>query len=441
MSGIAGLMLEKGFSVTGSDVKENGSIRELRRMGAEIFIGHAAANIGSSEVVVYSSAIKNDNPELLAAKSAGIPVIKRAQALAELMRDKTVITVTGSHGKTTTTSLASYLLLEAGLSPSMAIGGILKNTGRNASRGKGEFFVAEADESDGSFLYYRPKYSIITNVDREHLDYYGTFDNAAAAYRQFIDKTLPGGCLFCCSDDDNLSRLVEGYPGKLVKFGLRPGADVRAGNIIIKGLASDFDVFFRDEPIGRFHLALGGEHNISNSLAVIGLARELEISPEVVKRVFTGYKGAGRRLDIKFRDKGITVIDDYAHHPTEIKASLAALRYTDAKRIIAVFQPHRFTRTRLLMEEFGKCFEGADVVVLTDIYPASEPAIPGITAAAVVERIKDNFPGKTVEFCVKENIPELVNRIAVPGDTVVMLGAGDIVKVSNDVVEKIKNRN
>jgi UDP-N-acetylmuramate--alanine ligase len=441
MSGIAHLMLKKGFKVSGSDLKENTAIKGLKGLGAEVFIGHGAKNIAGADLVVYSSAIKSDNPELLAAKTAKIPVIKRAQALAELMKDKTVITVTGSHGKTTTTSLAAYLLLEAGLSPSLAIGGVLKNIGHNASEGQGEFFVAEADESDGSFLFYQPKYSIITNIDHEHLDYYRTFQKALDAYREFIDKTPADGCLFCCSDDENLMRLVKDYDKKLIKFGLNSGADILARNIQIKNLTSDFDLFCRGKFLVRFHLNLGGVHNISNSLAVAGLGLELGIEPGIISEVFANYKGAGRRLDVKFQDKDFTVIDDYAHHPTEIKATLAALKHTPASRIVAVFQPHRYSRVQLLLEEFGSCFSQADLVVLTDIYPAGEQQIPGITAQLVQEKIKKNFPGKPVEFFPKDKIPARLLKIIKPGDTLVMLGAGDIIKVSDALVEELKKKN
>ncbi len=440
MSAIALLMLKKGFNVSGSDLKNSAATKNLKESGAKILIGHDGGNIAGAQVVVYSSAIKADNPELKLALASGIPVIQRAQALAELMRDKTVITVTGSHGKTTTTSLAAYLLLEAGLSPTMAIGGVLKNIGRNASAGEGEFFVAEADESDGSFLCYQPKYSIITNIDYEHLDYYLSFENALEAYRRFIDKTCPGGCLFCCSDDPNLMGLVKDYGGKLLKFGLKTGADIQARNIEIKNLSSDFDLFSRGKFVSRFHLALGGEHNISNALSVAGLAMELGIRPELLSRVFANYKGAGRRLDIRFQNNDFTVIDDYAHHPTEIKATLAALKHTPAQRIVAVFQPHRYSRVKLLLEEFGSCFGQADMVVLTDIYPAGEQTLTGITSQVVLDKIKKNFPGKPVEFFPKDKISSRLLEIIKPGDTVVMLGAGDIIRVSDELVERLKKK-
>src|SRR3989338_4542610 len=301
MSGIAQLLLRCGLRVSGSDLKENKITRELAILGAEIFIGHNAANVRGAGLVVYSTAIKEDNPETIEAKRLGIPVIKRAQALASLMRDKAVITVTGSHGKTTTTSLASYLLLEAGFYPTAAIGGILKNIDTNACLGNGRFFVAEADESDGSFLYYRPKYSIITNIDVEHLDYYETFENEINAFREFLNKTEEDGCLFCCADDINLMKILKGYKNKYILFGLKNNADIIAKNIQLQGLSSEFDCFYRDKFIHRFKLSLGGRHNISNALSVIALGLELGIGLKIINNALARYKGAHRRLEIKFK--------------------------------------------------------------------------------------------------------------------------------------------
>src|SRR3989338_8458819 len=404
MSGIAQLLLRCGLRVSGSDLKENKITRELAILGAEIFIGHNAANVRGAGLVVYSTAIKEDNPETIEAKRLGIPVIKRAQALASLMRDKAVITVTGSHGKTTTTSLASYLLLEAGFYPTAAIGGILRNIDTNACLGNGRFFVAEADESDGSFLYYNPKYSIITNIDREHLDYYKTFENEIAAFREFLNKTGEGGCIFGCYDDDNLMGILKSYKKEKVLFGLKEGADIYAKNILLKGLSSEFDCFYKGEFLGRFNLALGGKHNISNSLSVIALGLKLGISPEVIKKTLADYKGSHRRLEIKFKGRGITLIDDYAHHPKEIKATLEAVKNLGHKRLIAVFQPHRFSRTKLLLDEFAASFRCADYVIITDIYPSSEIPIEGVTGMSIYNKIKGLETDKNVKFLPKADI-------------------------------------
>ena len=438
MSGIAQILLRRGEKVSGSDLKESKITEELKGLGAQIFIGHNSRNVLDATAVVYSSAIREDNPELEEAKRVGIPIIKRAEALAGLMKDKTVITIAGSHGKTTTTSLVSYLLLEAGLLPTVAIGGILRNIDTNAYLGSGEFFVAEADESDGSFLYYKPKYSIITNIDREHLDYYEDFENELVAFRDFLNRTQDDGCVFGCSDDMNLKSMLKAYKKRYLLFGLTDNADIHPKNIKINGLSCEFDCLYKNKFMDRFHLSLGGQHNISNALSVIALGLELGIDLKFIKKTLKDYKGAKRRLEIKFNDRDFLVIDDYAHHPTEIKASLAAVRNLNRNRTIAVFQPHRYTRTKLLLNEFGACFDLADYVIITDIYPASEPPIEGINARCVYDKIKERTPSKEVWILPKEEIVDHITKIIKPGNLVIMLGAGDIVKVCDDLVERIK---
>ncbi|MFH1191570.1 MAG: UDP-N-acetylmuramate--L-alanine ligase [Candidatus Omnitrophota bacterium] len=438
MSGIARLMLESGFRVSGSDLKENLITRQLAGLGAEIFLGHRAQNISQQDVVVYSSVITADNPEVYQSRVLGIPLIKRAQALAELMRQKTVITVAGSHGKTTTTSLISYMLMEAGVCPTVAIGGILNNIQTNACLGSGQFFVAEADESDGSFLSYTPKYSIITNIDHEHLDYYHNFSNVLAAFGLFIKQTLAGGCVFACFDDPCLLKLMRDYEGKRVFFGLDHSADICAKNIELHGLVSDFDCYFKDKFILRFHLSLGGRHNISNALAVIGLGLELGIDLKHIRSSLEGYKGAGRRLEIKFQSDKYLVIDDYAHHPSEIKASLAAVANLKIKRKIIVFQPHRYTRTQLLLNDFIQSFALADYLIITDIYAASEQPIEGVSALELLKKIKEHAPDKEAFYLPKEGILAHILGIIREGDLVMTLGAGDIVRVSDALVRALK---
>jgi UDP-N-acetylmuramate--alanine ligase len=439
MSGIALLLLRVNSKVSGSDLKESKATEELRALGAKIFIGHDAGNIEGADIVVYSSAIKEDNPEFAAAKKKGI-LIKRAEALALLMQDKTVITVTGSHGKTTTTSLVSCMLLEAGLNPTAAIGGILRNTDNNAFLGSGDYFVAEADESDGSFLYYRPKYSIITNIDREHLDYYKTFERELEAFREFIGATDRNGCIFVCGDDKNLTDMARAHKGRHVTFGLHESCDIYPKNIAMNGLSSDFDCFKRGKLVGRFHLALAGRHNISNSLAVIALGLELGISVETIIKSLASYKGAKRRLEIKYRDADYLVIDDYAHHPTEIRATLEAAGGLRAKRLIAIFQPHRYTRTQLLMEEFSRSFDAVDYLFITDIYAASEPPIEGVNSQKLLDLIKTSLTDKKASYYPKEKIAEHIMEIIVPGDMVITIGAGDIVKLSDELAERLKNK-
>ena len=433
MSGIARLLLKRGIKVTGSDVKSNKNIEELQALGVEIFIGHNARNIKGADLIIYSSAIKEDNPEIKAAEPKSIPYIKRAQALAKLMVDKTVITISGSHGKTTTASLISFMLLKAGLSPTIAVGGIMRNIETNAYWGDGEFFVAEADESDGTFLYYLPKYSIITNVDREHLDYYKDFDTEVRTFAEFIESTREDGCLFCCNEDEVLKKILRDYRRKYVLFGLHEDAHVFPRNIVLKDLTSGFDCFYRGTLVDRFFLNLGGLHNVSNAMAVIALGLEMGIDKAVIKETLREFKGAGRRLEIRFKDENYLVLDDYAHHPTEIQATLRAVRNMKYKRIIAVFQPHRFSRTKLLLDEFGKCFDAADRVIVTDIYGASETPLEGINGESVCRKIVENAPEKTVEFVNRENIARHIFDIIKPGDLVITLGAGDITKTSEQI--------
>ncbi len=440
MSGIALIMLRRGFKVSGSDLKSGQLTDELARQGAEIYLGHRAENISGAQTLVYSSAIKEDNPEIVAAKSKNIPIIKRAQALAALMQDKTVITVTGSHGKTTTTSLISFMLEIAGLCPTCAVGGILKNMEKNALCGNGEFFVAEADESDGSFLYYHPKYSVITNIDREHLDYYHDFDNEIKAFKDFLGQTVNGGCVFACSDDTNLMNILKNCKHRCITFGLNPEADIFAKNIKLDGLSSEFDCFYKGQFVARFKLALAGEHNISNALSVIALGLELKINVEVIKKALMDYRGSGRRIEVKFRNKDYLVIDDYAHHPTEIRATLAALKNLNPRRLVAAFQPHRYSRTQLLLDEFSQCFNAVDLLAITDIYAASEQPIEGVNAGSICDSIKKYFPLKNAEFIPKENLARYILDNLQPGDLIVTLGAGDITKISDEIAHGIKER-
>lgn len=440
MSGIAKLLLCRGFKVSGSDIKDSKNLAQIRRMGANIAIGHLSSNIKEADAVIYSSAIREDNPEIREAKRRGIPIMKRAEALAMLMQDKTVITVTGSHGKTTTTSLASCMFLEAGLKPSVAVGGILRNIDANACIGEGNLFIAEADESDGSFLYYNPDYSIITNIDREHLDYYGNFINAVDTFRRFVSKTKARGCVFACGEDDNLKNILKDYSGNKILFGLSKDCDILAKNIKLEGLSSEFDCFYRNKFIERFYLSLGGKHNISNALAVIALGLELKTDLNFIKKALAEYKGALRRLEVKFNSHGFMLLDDYAHHPTEIKATLLAAGNLKSDRLIVVFQPHRYSRTKLLMDDFVKSFDSVDSLILTDIYPASESPIEGVSSKVLHDKIKEYSPHKDIRLLPKEEINSYILKIIKPGDLIITLGAGDITKICDDLANQLKQK-
>jgi len=440
MSSIARILLAKGAKVSGSDLKETKILEELRRLGTDIYLGHAPSNIKGASLVVYSSAVGLDNPEIVEAKESQIPVIKRAQMLAQLMQEKKVVTVTGAHGKTTTASLISHLLLEAGFSPTVAVGGILRNLNSNAYLGEGDFFVAEADESDGSFLYYHPDYSVITNLDYEHLDYYQSFTNLLEAFRKFLDNTKDGGCLFCCGDDTNLKQIVDDYKKRYLLYGLSEDNYIYPRDIEFNGLSSSFACFYEHKLVDRFTLSLGGRHNIVNVLAVIGLGLELGIDLGKIKKAVSTFKGARRRLEIKLDTDGLLVIDDYAHHPTEIRATLAALKNLNRKRTVAVFQPHRYTRTKLLLDEFGKCFSDVDTLIITDIYPAGEKPIENITAYSIVDCVRNNG-GTQVSYLPKENLVEYLLKTTRPGDLLVTLGAGDITEISDELAQNFIGKN
>lgn len=440
MSSIARILLAKGFRVSGSDIKESKILEDLRGLGVDVYLGHRPLNIKGANLVVYSSAIVEDNPEIIEAKKHNIAVIKRAGMLARLMQEKRVITVTGAHGKTTTASLISHLLLEAGLSPTVAIGGILRNLDSNAYLGEGAFFVAEADESDGSFLFYKPDYSIITNIDYEHLDYYQNFNNLVDTFKKFIDNTREAGCLFCCSDDKNLRNILNGYKKRFVLFGFSVDSHIYASNVKLDGLRSSFDCFYNHKFIERFFLPLGGMHNILNALSVIALGLELGIDLENIKNALSTFKGAKRRLEIKLDSEEVLVLDDYAHHPTEIKATLLALSNLNRRRIIAVFQPHRYSRIKLLLNEFGRSFDCADSVIITDIYPAGEAPIENVTAVAILDSLKANGH-PDVCYLPKEDIVEYLLKITKTGDLIIALGAGDINKISDELAEAFIRKN
>jgi UDP-N-acetylmuramate--alanine ligase len=444
MSGIAMLLLKKkGCFVSGSDLKESSIVDNLKKAGAHIFIGHRRENLAHSvDSVVYSSAIKDDNPEIIEAKKRGVALYRRAEMLSILMEGKRVITISGAHGKTTTTAVVAYILSQAGLKPTVAIGGLIKNFAINAWLGEGNFFVAEADESDGSFLNYTPDFSIITNIDKEHLDYYGSFPALLKAFEQFMARVRDDGLLIVPLSDKRLMNLAKKSGKRFKTYGLERKADIWAGNIRHHVFSSQFDCFLGSNFIGTLTVPLAGEHNILNSLAAILVSLELHVDFEKIARAIEGYQGTKRRLDIKFKSPKVLVVDDYAHHPTEIQATLKAIKQgitagTAYKRIIVAFQPHRYSRTKLLLDELSNSFDAADYLVITDIYAASEEPIPGIDAQSLCQRIKGT--GKNnVYYLGKGVIVEHILKNLSGSDVVVFLGAGDITKLSDEFTQILK---
>lgn len=440
MSGIAQLCLRKGYAVSGSDISESDNTRNLVNLGAKIYIGHSSENVADKDLVVYSSAITPANCEFQAALKHNIPIVRRAEFLASLMDNQIVIAVTGAHGKTTTSSLAAHLLTKAGLVPTVAVGGIVGNISNNAALGLGKYFIAEADESDGTFLLYKPHYSIITNVDQEHLDFYKTFERVKEAFGEFVAHTLKGGCVFWCNDDRELNSIMKKHQGiKNISFGLSRKADIYPANIKLNPFSSQFEVFCKNKPIGRFELSLPGMHNISNSLSIIGLGLELNIEVDLIKDALKTFLGARRRFQLKFEDDDVMVIDDYAHHPSEIRATIKAAKNVGRKRIIAVFQPHRYTRTKFLLEQFSRSFSDSDELFITDIYAAGEDKIDGVDARNLYNIMKKSDKPK-VKFVDRNNLGKDVLNSVQKGDMVLFLGAGDITRICDEVVSEIKRK-
>jgi UDP-N-acetylmuramate--alanine ligase len=438
MSGIAEVLLNLGYRVTGSDLKESETTQRLRQLGGGILIGHRAENITEPHVVVISSAVKKDNVEVVAARERQIPVIPRAEMLAELMRLKYAVAIAGAHGKTTTTSLVATVLAAGGVDPTVVIGGKLNSLGSNAKLGQGEFLVAEADESDGSFLKLTPTIAVVTNIDEEHLDYYKDIAEIKDAFLSFINKVPFYGVAILCLDERHIQSLIPLVQKRYVTYGMSTQADYHARDAVLMPLGSKFRVIDHRGDLGWFELAVPGMHNVSNSLAAIAVARELDIDREVIRKALRGFSGVQRRFQIKGEAKGILVVDDYGHHPTEIRATLAAARTADGRRVVCVFQPHRFTRTKHLLEEFFSAFNQADRVIIMDIYAAGEQPIPGISGQAVHEGVKRYGHKEAAYIAGREEVVEHLLTTLRPGDLLLTLGAGDVWKIGERVLEKLR---
>ncbi len=442
MSGIARVLLDMGYHISGSDVEPNEITKTLEEAGAKICRGHRGSNLPrETEALVYSSSISADNPEIKEAGLRKIRVMHRAEMLGELFNDKIGIAITGTHGKTTTTSLVSVMLKESGFSPTVVIGGKVDSFKGNAAMGSGEHMVAEADESDSSFLHLKPFYTVITNIEMEHLDHFKTLNRIKAAYKSFIENTKKGGVVFYNIDDENLKKVVNGfgkkYNTRFRSFGLLPNADIYPRNIKMDGFNTSFDCIYAGKKIGKVFIRIPGIHNVVNALASILVGLELGLKFSQISSAIKDFNGAGRRFELKADSGGIMLIDDYAHHPTEIRAVLKASRNWKDKRRIVIFQPHRYSRTKFFAGLFGKAFEGADKLILTDIYAASEKAIPGVSIRSVYDSVRQNGL-EDVTILEKEKIADYVMKIASSGDMVIVMGAGDIKKVADELCEKLK---
>ena len=437
MSGIAEIMLKIGYSVQGSDARASANTERLEKLGAKVFIGHDSANVSDGvSAVVYSTAVKASNPEMMAARERRIPLVRRAEMLAELMRLQFSIAVGGTHGKTTTTSMVAALLDAAGLDPTVVNGGIINAYGTNAKVGDGDWIVVEADESDGSFLRLKSTVAIVTNIDPEHLDHYGDFDGVRKAFVDFVENIPFYGFAAVCLDHPEVQRLVASIDNRrLVTYGVNPQAMVRADNCDMGPDGCRFDVVIQQQGLGALddpirieglHLPMAGWHNVSNALAAIAVARELDVSDEAIKAGLAGFGGVKRRFTTTGVANGVRVIDDYGHHPVEIAAVLKAARQVAEGRVIAVVQPHRYTRLRDLMEEFSTCFSDADAVFVADVYPAGEAPLEGVDKHALVDGIR-RFGHRQVQPLENAAVlPRAIREEAKSGDLVVLLGAGDI---------------
>ncbi|MCM8791610.1 MAG: UDP-N-acetylmuramate--L-alanine ligase [Candidatus Omnitrophica bacterium] len=438
MSGIAQLYLKAGIKVSGSDIRNSERLELLRLKGAKIYLGHNPSYIQNQDLVVYSSAIKENNPELVEARRRNIKILKRAEALVEIIRNVKLITITGSHGKTTTSSLIAHILKEARLLSVAVLGGVWLNLNNSICLDRGNFFVVEADESDGSFLYFKPNYSIVTNIDFEHMDYYKNIENLLSTFVNFINNISQDGCLIACAEDKNIISILKRINKKTILYGLSPQLDVYAEDIKFNGLSSCYNCIYKDNFLGRFSLNLGGLHNVLNSLAAIAIAKELGIDTSIIKNALSTFKGTKRRIEIKSCINGIMFLDDYAHHPSEIIATLKTVTNLGYKRVIVIFQPHRYTRTKLLLDEFAKSFDLADEIIVTNIYPADEEPIEGVDAREICNKINFYKRNNCAKYFSQEDILPYVLSILRKNDLVITLGAGDIYKICDELVKYFK---
>lgn len=440
MSGIAEVLHNLGYEITGSDIKDSETTKRLRSLGIRIFIGHNRENVNDAHVVVISSAVSEDNPEVIEAKKRSIPVIPRAEMLAELGRLKYSILVAGAHGKTTTTSLIATLLGDGGLDPTVVIGGKLKSMGSNAKLGQGDYMVAEADESDGSFLKLNPTIAVITNIDKEHLDYFKDLENLKTAFLSFVNKVPFYGTAIICLENEHIKDIMPSIKRRFITYGFTEDADIYARDIQNHGTKMSYEAVYKGLSLGRFDIPIPGRHNVLNSLASIAVSMELQIPLELIRRSLSGFCGIQRRFELKGEYSGIKIFDDYGHHPSEIRATLSAARecFKD-NRIFVIFQPHRFTRTRDLMDEFAKSFNSVNRLFLIDIYAAGEKPIDGVNSENLYYKIKEVGLENVTYISDRERLINTVVSNLRSGDVLITLGAGDVYKIAEEIIDRLKD--
>ncbi|MBI3185531.1 MAG: UDP-N-acetylmuramate--L-alanine ligase [Myxococcales bacterium] len=440
MSGIAEVLLNLGYRVTGSDLKESEITRRLESMGARVRYGHRAENLVEADVVVISSAVRPDNPEVLAARQRMIPVIPRAEMLAELMRLKYAVAVAGSHGKTTTTSMVATVLSAAGLDPTAVVGGKVNVLDSNAKLGKSELMVVEADESDGSFLKLHPSIAVVTNIDPEHMDHYGTLEALKRAFTEFCNRIPFYGLNVLCLDHPNVQTLLPSIDKRVVTYGAAHTADYRIEDVKPSGFSTGFRAFRHGEDLGQFSVRMVGGHNALNALAVVAVADEMDIPLETVRSALAEFGGVQRRFTVRGEAGGVTVVDDYGHHPAEVRATLQGARRAFGRRLVVAFQPHRYTRTQLLLGEFATAFNDADVLFLTGIYAASEDPIPGISGKGLADAIVAHGHPNVTFVEKRADLAAAIAPRLEEGDIVITLGAGDITQVGPELLGLVAGR-
>jgi UDP-N-acetylmuramate--alanine ligase len=438
MSGIAEVLVTLGYQITGSDLRPSETTQRLENLGIKIEYGHSADNVKDADVVVISSAVKEKNPEVTAARQRRIPVIRRSEMLGELMRMRYGIGIAGTHGKTTTTSMVGEILSEGGLDPTIVVGGRVVNLGTHAKLGNGQFMVTEADEYDRSFLRLTPTIAVVTNLEPEHLDYYRDFTEIKSAFLEFVNKVPFYGRVILCWDEKNLRELISEIERPLTTYGLSSKADLTADSIRFAENHSTFEVSIKGNKTGQVRLGVPGEHNVRNSLAAVGVALELDIPWEKIQAGLEKFKGVHRRFEIKGQAKGVMVVDDYAHHPTEIEATLKSARAGWKRRIVAVFQPHLYSRTRDFHHEFGRVLLESDLLVVTDVYPAREDPITGVTGELVWQAAKKLGHKNAFYVPRTEDVASMLAKMVRPDDMVITLGAGDVYKVGTELLKMLE---